>query len=82
MALLIASSFREPGMARVQALVHPDNPSSAAVLRRLGFRRAGRLRHYRAGNSGREDRVHYSLLPGELVPPISAPETKARRGHS
>ena len=63
MSLLIAWSFRELGIARVQALVHPDNPSSAAVLHRLAFRREGLWRHYRAGNSGREDRILYSLLP-------------------
>ena len=67
MGLLIAWSFRELGMGRVQALVHPDNPCSAGVLDRLGFKCEGLLRHYRAGDRGREDRFLYSLLPGELV---------------
>jgi ribosomal-protein-alanine N-acetyltransferase len=72
MALLIAWSFRELGMERVQALVHPDNPRSAGVLDRLGFQREGLLRHYRAGHVGREDRVLYSVLPDELMLPGSA----------
>ena len=72
MGLLIAWSFRELGMGRVQALVHPDNPRSAGVLDRLGFKREGFLRRYRAGDNGREDRFLYSVLPGELVVPESA----------
>jgi len=72
MALITAWSFRELGMERVQALVHPDNPPSAAVLDRLGFRREGLLRRYRAGDDGREERYLYSVLAGELVVPDSA----------
>lgn len=66
MGLLIAWSFRELGMERVQALLHPDNPGSAGVLHRLGFQREGLLRRYRPGDAGREDRVLYSVLPEEL----------------
>jgi RimJ/RimL family protein N-acetyltransferase len=65
--LLVDWSFRELGMERVQGLVHPENPRSAEVLQRLGFRREGRLRDYRAGKSGREDRILFSVLPDELV---------------
>jgi RimJ/RimL family protein N-acetyltransferase len=67
--LLVAWSFRELRMGRVQALVHPDNPRSAGVLDRLGFRCEGVLRHYRAGDDCREDRLLYAVLPGELVLP-------------
>ena len=67
MGLLIAWSFRELGMERIQALVHPENPPSAAVLERLGFQREGLLRRYRSEADGREDRFIYSVLPGELV---------------
>ena len=49
-------------LQRVQALVHPDNPRSAEVLERLGFRREGLLRAYRAAPGGREDRVLYAKL--------------------
>jgi RimJ/RimL family protein N-acetyltransferase len=65
--LLVDWSFRELGMERVQGLVHPENPRSAEVLPRLGFRREGLLRDYRAGKSGREDRILFSVLPDELV---------------
>jgi RimJ/RimL family protein N-acetyltransferase len=75
MRLLVAWSFEALGMARVQALVHPDNPSSAAVLDRLGFRREGLLRHYRAGDGGREDRLLYAVLPGELAGHERSPTT-------
>jgi RimJ/RimL family protein N-acetyltransferase len=64
--LLTAWSFRELGMQRVQALVHPENPASGRVLDRLGFQREGLLRSYRAAPRGREDRVSYAVLPGEL----------------
>ena len=73
MSQLIDWSFRELRMGRVQALVHPDNPRSAAVLVRLGFQREGLLRHYRPGPAGREDRILYSLLPRELLVPGSGP---------
>jgi RimJ/RimL family protein N-acetyltransferase len=72
--LLVDWSFRELVMERVQGLVHPDNPPSVGVLERLGFRREGLLRHYRAGKSGREDRILFSVLPDELVLP--APDTE------
>jgi RimJ/RimL family protein N-acetyltransferase len=60
--LLVGWALRDLGMARVQALVDPDNPRSAAVLERLGFQREGLLRHYRAGESKRQDRLMYALL--------------------
>jgi RimJ/RimL family protein N-acetyltransferase len=68
-ALLVDWSFRALEMARIQGLVHPDNPRSARVLERLGFQREGLLRSYRAGTAGREDRILFSLLPDELVRP-------------
>lgn len=75
MSLLVAWSFRELGMGRLQALVHPDNPRSAEVLDRVGFKYEGLLRHYRAGDAGREDRFLYSVLAGELALP--EPATRA-----
>jgi RimJ/RimL family protein N-acetyltransferase len=72
--LLVDWRFRALGMERVQALAHPDNPRSAGVLERLGFRREGRLRRYRPGAAGREDRVLYSVVPGELTSPAAAAE--------
>jgi len=45
--LLTDWGFRQLGMERIQALVHPENPTSARVLDRLGFQREGLLRRYR-----------------------------------
>jgi RimJ/RimL family protein N-acetyltransferase len=64
LALLLDWSFRELEMERIQALVHPDNPRSAAVLERLGFRREGVLRSYRPWGGVREDRLMFALLRG------------------
>jgi RimJ/RimL family protein N-acetyltransferase len=55
--MLVDWAFRELGMRRVQALVHPDNPASMAVLERLGFEREGLLRSYRPGG---EDRIMFA----------------------
>jgi hypothetical protein len=41
----------------------------AMMLERLGFRRGGVLRDYRAGKAGGEDRILFSVLPDELVLP-------------
>jgi RimJ/RimL family protein N-acetyltransferase len=67
--LLLDWAFAELGLARVQALVHPQNPASRAVLERLGFRREGLLHAYRARGDGREDREIFALLRGELRRP-------------
>jgi RimJ/RimL family protein N-acetyltransferase len=67
MRLLLAYAFERLGMARVQALAHPENPASANVLERLGFHREGLLRQYRPGERGREDRILFSLLRGEFT---------------
>src|SRR3954471_10449089 len=63
--------------ARAEEARRAGRAPSAAVLDRLGFRREGLLRRYRAGDDGREDRVVYAVVPGELVVPeraIDAPE--------
>jgi RimJ/RimL family protein N-acetyltransferase len=67
MTLLLGYAFERLGMARVQALVHPENPASVKVLERLGFQREGLLRDYRPGAQGRQDRILYSLLRAEFV---------------
>ena len=67
--LLVSWSFGEPlRLERVQALVHPSNDRSAAVLTRAGFVREGVLRAYRAEPGGREDREIWSLLPIDWRP--------------
>lgn len=65
-ALLCHFAFATLGMARVQALVHPENVRSLHVLARAGFRREGVLRDLRDGAGTREDRMILSVLPGEV----------------
>ena len=66
-ALLTRWGFGALDLARLQAFVHPENEASHRVLRALGFRREGVLRAFRGVDGQREDRVVWSLLPGELV---------------
>jgi RimJ/RimL family protein N-acetyltransferase len=61
--LVVAWAFDELALARVQAFASPQNTRSIAVLERLGFSREGLLRAYRGVG---EDRVAFSVLPGEL----------------
>jgi RimJ/RimL family protein N-acetyltransferase len=70
MALLVGWAFRELGMRRVQALVHPDNPASMAVLERLGFQREGLLRSYRPPG---EDRIMFAITAAPPRTPAPPP---------
>lgn len=63
--LLVRWGFEALAMERIQALAHPENPRSHAVLDRLGFRREGLLRAYRPGARGREDRIMFAALRGD-----------------
>ena len=65
--LVVDWAFASLAVARIQAMTHPDNEASAQLLARLGFTREGTLRAYRSEAGGREDRVMWSLLPGELI---------------
>jgi ribosomal-protein-alanine N-acetyltransferase len=56
--MLVGWAFRDLGLRRVQALVHPDNLASMAVLERLGFEREGLLRRYRPND---EDRIMFAV---------------------
>jgi [ribosomal protein S5]-alanine N-acetyltransferase len=50
------------GLARVEALVVPDNMPSQRVLEKAGFRREGHLRSYLVFDQQRSDAWMYSLL--------------------
>ncbi len=54
------------GVERLQALVATDNPAGLELARRVGFRREGVLRGYRADGDRRVDVVMHSMLPGEV----------------
>jgi RimJ/RimL family protein N-acetyltransferase len=59
-------ALTEAGLARVEALVEPDNVASQRVLERAGFAWEGRLRSYLAFAGRRADAFMYSLLPDDL----------------
>lgn len=60
--LLVDWLFDELKAKRIQALVHPDNKASIALLEKVGFQKEGVLRSYRTGKTSREDRVMFSLV--------------------
>jgi ribosomal-protein-alanine N-acetyltransferase len=66
-ALLARWALTDAGLARVEALVDPDNTASQRVLESVGFRREGHLRSYLVFNTGRADALIYSLLPSDLA---------------
>ena len=61
-----ATGEHRPRLARVQALVSPDNVASRKLLERLGFVREGVLRSYRGEGA---DRVAYSIVRTDLAWP-------------
>jgi len=66
-ALLIEWGVRDLEMKRIQAVVHPENARSIAMLERLGFEREGLLRRLRPRGTGREDRLLYAVLAEDWV---------------
>jgi [ribosomal protein S5]-alanine N-acetyltransferase len=65
-ALLAGWALSEAGVARVEALVAPDNPASQRVLKGAGFHREGHLRSYLVFDGERVDAYIYSILPSDL----------------
>jgi ribosomal-protein-alanine N-acetyltransferase len=66
-ALLARWALTHARLARVEALVVPDNIASQRVLEKVGFRREGHLRSYLVFNTRRADALIYSLLPSDLA---------------
>lgn len=65
--LLVAHAFRPVerggvGLVRLQAITAVGNDASAALLLRVGFRRAGLYRAFVSTRQGRSDAVLYDLL--------------------
>ena len=59
---MVEFCFRELGLHRLQAFIHPDNAASLKLIERLGFRREGLLReNLRVGDEWRDDLL-YALL--------------------
>jgi [ribosomal protein S5]-alanine N-acetyltransferase len=66
-ALLARWALTDAGLARVEALVDPENIASQRVLESVGFRREGHLRSYLVFNARRAEAFIYSLLPRDLA---------------
>lgn len=64
--LLARWAVGDARLARVEALVVPDNAVSQRVLEKAGFRREGHLRSYLVFERQRADALIYSLLPSDL----------------
>jgi ribosomal-protein-alanine N-acetyltransferase len=64
------------GLHRVQALIHPDNTASRALVEKLGFREEGLLRYSpRVGEAWRDDML-YALLAKERSEPRPHPSDR------
>lgn len=64
--LLTRWAVTETPLARVEALVVPDNIASQRALEKAAFRREGHLRSYLVFERRRADALIYSLLPTDL----------------
>ena len=59
---MIKFCFRDLGLCRLQAFIHPENAPSLKLIEKLGFRREGLLReNLRVGDEWRDDLL-YALL--------------------
>jgi RimJ/RimL family protein N-acetyltransferase len=65
-ALFTRWALTDAGLARVEALVVPENIASQRVLESVGFRREGHLRSYLVFDERRADSLIFSLLPSDL----------------
>jgi RimJ/RimL family protein N-acetyltransferase len=66
-ALLARWALLEAGLARIEALVEPDNVASQRLLESVGFQREGYLRSCLVFDTRRSDALIYSLLAGDLA---------------
>jgi RimJ/RimL family protein N-acetyltransferase len=64
---VLAYSFAERGLRRIQATVFPRNPASARVLEKVGMRKEGVLRSYLVRDGRSEDVALYAVLREEFV---------------
>ena len=65
-ALTAHWALTKAGLARVEALVEPDNTASQRVLETVGFHQEGLLRSHRVSGEHRSDMLIYSLIPRDL----------------
>lgn len=57
--------FRELNLKSIYGWVMDDNEASIKVLKRSGFKEAGRIRQATSSNGRQVDRIYFDLLPGE-----------------
>jgi ribosomal-protein-alanine N-acetyltransferase len=65
--LTVAYAFRELALHRVEANIQPDNHSSVALVRRVGFRKEGFSPHYLQVGGTWRDHERWALLADEFV---------------
>lgn len=65
-SLAVRWALTDAGLARVEALVEPDNITSQRLLERIGFQREGHLRSYLVFDDRRANALMYSLIPSDL----------------
>lgn len=63
---LVALAFGELGLRSLHAWAMTPNAASLRVLRKAGFREAGRLRHTACLDGEQTDRLYFDLLPTDL----------------
>ena len=64
-ARLVDLAFREGRFASLYARVIDGNVPSAALLKRVGFREAGRIRNAVSVEGRQFDRIYFDIVPGE-----------------
>jgi ribosomal-protein-alanine N-acetyltransferase len=69
--------FATMDLHRIEALVHPDNAPSLALLARLGFAREGRLREIARWGGQQHDMLQLALLRADWVARGAAPAAPA-----
>lgn len=66
---MIEFGFGTLGLHRISAAIGPENESSIAVVKHLGFSYEGRIRHHVHTNGAWRDSLLYSLLTDEWTQP-------------
>jgi RimJ/RimL family protein N-acetyltransferase len=79
-ARLVEHAFRDLGLHRIWASCLPENPASARVLEKLGFRREGLLRRNLRIHGMWRDSWLYAVLADEWPPPAGPFDFGSRGG--
>lgn len=65
MSAILTFGFREVGLNRVEAMIHPENTAAVKLVETLGFLKEGRLRKSVFFNGNFHDQMVFSLLREE-----------------